>query len=181
MSRLRLTRLHATCSFCFLFFVVGVCSAQQSGTSSPLELLDRLVGQWVLRGTIAGKQTTHDVLAEWVLKREYLRLHEVSREKDTKGDPAYEAIVFVGWDAQTQEYACLWLDSTAGSGLSAQGIAHGKRSGDSIPFLFTISASDLIHNTFAYDRLADTWKWLIDDESNGKTERFADVKLSRAR
>jgi hypothetical protein len=70
-------------------------------------LLDRLAGQWVLQGTIAGKQTTHDVQVGWVLKREYLRLHEISREKDAKGDPAYEAIVFVSWDPKTQEYICL--------------------------------------------------------------------------
>ena len=116
-----------------------------------------------------------------MLKREYLRLHEISREKDARGDPAYEAIVFVSWDPKTQEYICLWLDSTAGGGLSAQGLAHGKKSGDSIPFLFTISPSDSIHNTFVYDRGADSWKWLIDNDANGKTERFADVKLARAR
>jgi hypothetical protein len=106
-----------------------------------------------------------------------LRLHEVSREKDPKGDPAYEAIVFIGWDPQ--EYICPWLDSTAGGGLSAQGLAHGKKSGDSIPFLFTISPSDSIHNEFVYDRALDTWKWLIDDDASGKTERSADVKLVR--
>ncbi|HTP69404.1 MAG TPA: hypothetical protein VMJ35_10915 [Dongiaceae bacterium] len=167
--------------FCFLSWPVGPGHAQVSDAHSPLELLDHLAGQWVLQGTIAGKQTTHDVQANWVLKREYLRLHESSREKDSKGDPAYEAIVFIGWDAQTQQYACLWLDSTAGGGLSAPGIAHGKRSGDSIPFLFTLSASDSIRNTFVYDRRADTWKWLIDNETNGKSQRFADVNLSRAR
>jgi hypothetical protein len=153
--------------------------AQGPVTNAPLELLDHLAGQWVLQGTIAGQQTTHNVQADWVLKREYLRIHEVSQEKDAKGDPAYEAIVFVGWDAKTQEYACLWLDSTSGGGLSAPGIAHGKKSGDSIPFLFAISPSNSIHNTFVYDRATDTWKWLIDDETNGKSERFADVKLSR--
>jgi len=172
--------LRATCFFCLFFWLAGACLAQEPATNSALELLDHLAGQWVLQGTIAGKQTTHDVQADWVLKREYLRLHEVSREKDAKSDPAYEAIVFISWDPKTQEYICLWLDTTAGGGLSAQGLGHGKKSGDSIPFLFTISF-DLIHNTFVYDRGADTWKWLIDDEANGKTERFADVKLVRAR
>lgn len=181
MSYPKLPILQVTCFLCLFFLVVGACLAQEPAKNSPLELLDHLAGQWVLEGTIAGKQTTHDVQAEWVLKREYLRLHEVSREKDAKGDPAYEAIVFVSWDPETQEYACLWLDSTAGGGLSAQGIARGKKSGNSIPFLFTISPSDSIHNTFVYDRGTDTWKWLIDNDSNGKTEHFADVKLLRAR
>ncbi len=181
MSHPKLSNLRATCFLCLFFVVGGVCLAQEPATSSPLELLDHLAGQWVLQGTIAGKQTTHDVQAEWVLKREYLRLHEVSREKDAKGDPAYEAIVFVSWDPKTQEYICLWLDSTAGGGLSAQGLAHGKKSGDSIPFVFTTSPSDSIHNTFVYDRDTHTWKWLIDNDANGKTQRFADVTLVRAR
>lgn len=178
MSYSKLPNLEATC-FLF-FFLAGGAFAQEPAKNSPLELLDHLAGQWVLQGTIAGKQTTHDVQAEWVLKREYLRLREVSREKDAKDDPAYEAIVFVSWDPKTQEYICLWLDSTTGGGLSAQGIAHAKKSGDSIPFLFTISPSESIHNTFVYDRGADTWKWLIDDYANGKTEGFADVKLVKA-
>ena len=180
MSYLKSSALQGTRFLCLLFLVVGACHAQGPAMNSTLELLDHLAGQWVLQGTIGGKQTTHDVRVDWVLKREYLRLHEVSREKDAKGDPAYEAIVFVSWEPTTQEYACLWLDSTAGGGLSGKGIAHGKKSGDSIPFLFTISSSDAIHNTFVYDRAVDTWKWLIDNESNGKSERFADVRLSRA-
>jgi hypothetical protein len=169
---------------CFLLVAILMSAlghAQALATNSPDDLLDHLKGRWVLQGMIAGKQTTHDVEADWVLKQEYLRLHEVSREKDAKGDPAYEAIVFVAWDDKAQEYACLWLDSTAGGGLTAQGIAHGKRSRDSIPFLFTLSPSDSIRNTFVYDRNTDTWKWQIDTETNGKTERFADVTLSRAK
>ena len=42
-------------------------------------LLDHMVGKWVLRGTIGGAETTHDIYAEWVLGHEYVRLHEVSR------------------------------------------------------------------------------------------------------
>src|SRR5688572_4577920 len=34
-------------------------------------LFDRLVGNWVLRGTIAGQQTTHDVTFQWMLGRAY--------------------------------------------------------------------------------------------------------------
>lgn len=172
-------KIQAACFYALLALTVGVCRAQAAAANSPGELLDRLGGTWVLRGTIAGKQTTHDVSAQWVLKHEYLRLHEVSRERDAKGNPAYEAIVFVSWDAKRQEYSCLWLDSTEGGGLSAEGIAHGKKSGDSIPFLFTISPSESLHTTFIYERKADAWKWLIDDDSNGKTERFADVMLLR--
>ena len=53
------------------------------------------------------RQTVHDVDAERVLNGGYLRLHEISREKDAKGVPAYEAVVFISIDAKTGEYACL--------------------------------------------------------------------------
>ena len=46
----------------------------------PDSLLPRLAGRWVLRGTIARKQTVHDVTFSWMLNRGYLQMHEVSRE-----------------------------------------------------------------------------------------------------
>jgi len=52
------------------------------------QLLDHLTGTWVLQGTIMGKETTHDVAAEWVLGHQYVRIHEVSREKNSQGLPA---------------------------------------------------------------------------------------------
>src|SRR3954453_8001343 len=57
--------------------------------------LSRLVGHWVLEGRMAGKDTTHDVDGEWVLNHLYVRLHEVSREKDSRGRPPPQASVYV--------------------------------------------------------------------------------------
>jgi len=150
--------------------------AQTAAAQEPL--LEHLTGNWILQGTIAGRETTHDVEAEWVLGHEYVRLHETSREKKAAGQPAYEAIIFIEWDKATGEYRCLWLDSTAGGGLSAQGIARGKRSGAGIAFLFKGKDSS-IHNTFAYSKSTDTWQWLIDNEAGGKVSEFARVKLTR--
>ncbi len=147
----------------------------------PTALLDHLAGKWILQGTIAGKPTTHDVQAAWVLHHEYLQLHEISREKSASGSPAYEAIVYIGWDAKARQYTCLWLDSTSGEALSTEVIGRANPSGDSIPFIFAASASDQIQTTFRYDKVADTWQWLIDNVVNGQTQHFADVKLSRAR
>jgi hypothetical protein len=134
-----------------------------------------------LHGTIAGKPTTHDVHAEWVLGHEYLQLREISREKNTSGSPAYEAIVYIEWDAKSHEYNCLWLDSTSGGGLSPEGIAHASPAENSIPFIFILSSTDQIHTTFSYDKATDAWQWLIDNAVNGRTQRFANVTLTRAR
>jgi len=142
-------------------------------------LLDHLIGKWVLQGTIAGRETTHDIAVEWVLGHQYVQLHEVSREKNANADPAYEAIVFIGWDQPLSQYACLWLDVTGGGGLSAQAIGHAGRSGDKIAFLFKGSDGSNFHTTFVYDRDTDSWQWLMDGEENGKLQPFARVKITR--
>src|SRR5579872_4632366 len=49
----------------FLTIGVGLAFGQQPTFHDPL--LDHLAGNWVLQGTIAGKETTHDVEAAWVL------------------------------------------------------------------------------------------------------------------
>ena len=174
MSRIR----RIVCLVCSALFC---CSVAAQIPAAPAALLNHLAGTWVLQGTIAGKPTTHDVHAEWVLNHEYLELHETSREKNAGGVPAYEAIIYIGWDAKAQQYVCLWLDSTSGDGLSSGILARANQSGDSIPFVFKLSASDQIHTTFSYDKAADTWQWIIDNIANEKTRRFADVRLNRTR
>jgi hypothetical protein len=159
--------------------IAAVGFGQQPAPPTPTQLLDHLAGHWVLTGDVAGKETTHDVEAAWVLNREYLRLHEVSRETKANGDPAYEAIVFISWDMKAQEYRCLWLDNTEGGGLSVP-TARAKREEHAIPFVFVVSGGEL-HTTFTYYKTSDRWNWTIDDVKDGKTDRFADLTLSRAR
>jgi len=153
-------------------------SAQQPAFKDAL--LDHLAGSWILQGTIAGHETTHDVESEWVLGHEYLRLHETSREKNAQGQPAYEAIVLIEWVELSGEYRCMWLDSTGGSGLSAEGIAHGKRGNDEIAFVFKDKDGKIgVETTFAYSKDSDSWKWLIDNVNGGKRAPFARVRLTR--
>lgn len=161
-----------------LFFVASFSApAQEQARKDPL--LDRLTGNWILQGTIAGHETTHDIESEWVLNHEYLRIHEASREKNTQGLPAYEAIIFIEWNESSKEYKCLWLDSTGGGGLAVPA-APGKRSDDEITFIFKDKDKDSgVRTTFAYSKGADTWNWLIDNEDGGKLTPFARVKLTR--
>jgi len=87
---------HFLKSFILVVLTSSPVSAQQ--TTFQDTLLDHFIGNWVLQGTIEGKETTHDVVAEWVLGHQYVQFHEVSREKKSRGEPAYEATVFIGWD-----------------------------------------------------------------------------------
>ena len=151
----------------------------QARSQSPADLLNQLEGNWVLRGKIAGKPTVHDVQAHWILHHEYLQIHEVSRDKDSQGNPAYEAEILVSWEPKANQYACLWLDSTAGGALTSQVTCRAKPAVDAIPFVFTISPTDSINTTFTYNEAADTWQWRIENVADGKSERFAEVELSR--
>ncbi len=154
----------------------GFAAGQQPQPTFHDELLGHFQGAWVLQGTIAGKETTHDVSNDWVLGHQYLRIHEVSRDKNGKGEPVYEAMVFVGWDQATSRYFAIWLD--VWGGFSKATVGYAPRSGDEIRFLFNDGKSDF-HTTFLYDRKADTWEWRMDAEDNGKLKPFARVKLSR--
>lgn len=145
----------------------------------PDSLFHRLTGRWVLRGTIARQQTIHDVTFEWLLGREYLQMHEVSRERSATGSPAYEAVVLFGRDPQTGVYACLWLDNTGAGAFDAAGVGRGSVAGDSIPFLFRYTATDNFHTTFVYDRATDSWQWHMDNDSAGVRRPFARVTLTR--
>jgi hypothetical protein len=154
------------------FFVVSVPAF--AADRDPL--LDHLTGRWVLRGTIAGQQTTHDIRAKWVLQDHYIRLTEVSREKDAAGKPQYEAIVLIGYDAAKARYVCFWYDITGVASPDAGGIA--VRDGDTLPFVFKSADGDF-HTTFAYQTATGSWTWSMDMEQGGKLEPFARVTLTR--
>jgi hypothetical protein len=138
-----------------------------------------MIGKWVLQGTIAGRTTTHDVESEWVLGHHYLRIQEVSREKDARNQPAYEAIILIGWDPQSSQYTCLWLDNTGYWDFTSQAIGRAKRSRDAITFRFGSNDGSSVITTFSYDENADVWHWSIDNETGGKVQTFARVSLTR--
>lgn len=152
----------------------GLAFGQQPAVHD--QLLDRMTGNWVLQGTIAGKETTHDISAEWVLGHQYVRIHEVSREKDAQGLPAYEAMVFVGWNQPTGEYVCAWLDTYGG--MSPATFAHAQRDGDEIHFLFQDKDS-VFHTRLVYHKEDGTWEWRMDAEEKGALRPFARVKLTK--
>jgi len=165
------------CVVALCLFVALPTMAQESGFQDPL--LDRLAGNWLMQGTIGGEEINHDVVAEWVLEHGYLRLYELAREKDDRGRPAYEAIIFIGWDEPTSRYVCLWLDSTGGGGLTGEGLGYAEPDGDEIAWVFD-TPTVLIHNTFAYSRDSDTWHWAIDTGADaGSLTPFARVTLTR--
>ncbi len=143
-------------------------------------LLDHLIGTWVLREEIAHKQVIHTVKVQWVLAHQYIQIRETSRAKTPDGAPEYDAIVYIGWNPELKQYSCLWLDSTGGNGLVGWAIAHAEADPTKLAFLFSDQNGDpSVHNTFAYDRMTNTWRWTIDNEDKGQLKPFANVTLTR--
>ena len=156
--------------------LAGFASAQQAPLNVPL--LDHLTGHWILRGEIAGKQTTHDVDAEWIIQHHYVRIHEVSRDKDAKGQPQYEAMIFVGFSDASKAYTCVWLDVYGGSSIESIGVAEPKE--NVLPFIFKNEKGEVsFRNNFVYDPSADTWAWHMDNVVKDVAKPFGRVKLTR--
>lgn len=158
----------------------SMAHGQNTVTSKSESLMDKMTGEWVMAGTIGNEQVTHDVYVDWILKRQYIRIHEVSREKDAGGELAYEAWIHIAWDKENAEYVVMWLDNTGTTNFAAEAVGHGKPNGDRIPFVWKFADGSGIHNTFAYDRASDTWSWTIDNvDKSEKPSPFARVTLKR--
>ena len=67
-------------TFFLLVFLTPVTVIAQQTTSQD-SLLDRLTGKWMLQGTIAGNEITHDINTQWVLDHQYVQLKEVARKQ----------------------------------------------------------------------------------------------------
>lgn len=152
----------------------------QGATEKQEHLMDRMTGDWVMQGTIDHVAMTNDVYVDRILNRQYVRVHQISREKDAAGMPTYEAWIHIAWDPKHGEYVVLWLDNTGVTDFSADGVGHGKPVGDQIPFIWKLADGSGIHNTFSYERASDTWTWKIDNlDESGKSSPFGRVTLIR--
>lgn len=150
--------------------------AQQPPVLSPL--LDHLAGKWLMQGTVGKQVTTHELDAEWVLQHHYLRFQEVSKEKNDKGEPQYEATVFIGWNQKTRQYACVWMDVYGGATAESIGLATPQE--NELAFIFTDEhGATSFTNTFIYDSKTNTWEDRLDNVVKGEAKPFARFKLTK--
>lgn len=114
--------------------------------------IEQLAGDWQLKRQIRGREVENTVTAEWVLNHQFLQLHM----KDV-------AVPH-------------WIDVFGGK-FSA--IGYGKRSGDSIPFVFQYDDGPF-HNTFKWDAAAQGWTFTMESVGkDGKRQLFAVDTLRR--
>jgi hypothetical protein len=156
--------------------------AQQPPVSSPL--LDHLAGKWMMQGTVGKQPATHDLDAQWVLQHHYLRFREASREKNDKGEPQYDSTVFIGWNENAKQYACVWLDVYGGLTRESIGRATLKEkeneNEDELAFVFTDERGETTFtNTFIYNPKTNTWENRLDNVVNGEAKPFARFNLTK--
>lgn len=144
-------------------------------------LLNHLTGKWLLNGFMSGKQVKHNINAGWVLGHEYFQIKETSQERDAKGHPSYEAIVYITFNRSHNQYDCLWLDNTSNAGLSNGIIAHAKKESNKLALLFKFNEHFYFHTTFIYNPSKNSWKWVMTSDDNGKKEIFANAIMQKAK
>jgi hypothetical protein len=134
--------------------------------------IEQLAGDWHLDRKIRGREVRNAVRAQWVLNHQFLQLHM----KDVADPPAYEALVYIGYQYADQRYIVHWLDVFGGK-FSA--IGYGKRSGNSIEFAFQYDDGPFF-NTFSWDPLARGWTFTMQSVGkDGERRLFAVDTLRR--
>jgi len=136
-------------------------------------LVERLAGDWSMRGRIRGEPATFSLHAEWVLNHQFLRLDM----RNVTDPSAYEATVYIGWDNTSERYVAHWLDVFGGRWSETLG--YGTRVGDEIRFVFEYP-DEPFHTTFTFDPRTGLWTLLIQNRASGRAWReFARYELSR--
>ena len=97
-------------------------------------LLDKMVGNWKVGGTIRGRTVEQSVEAQWVLNHQFLQIHEKGAPDSKTAGPAYEAMVMIGYDHTSERYVAHWMDIYGGR--FSETLGYGVRSGDQIEFVF---------------------------------------------
>lgn len=147
-----------------LLLFTGAASAQERTFNDPF--IDRLAGEWTLTRQIRGKEVENSVRAEWVLNHQFLQVHMT----DNAQPPAYEAIIYIGYQQDAQRYVVHWLDVYGGKGSA---LGHGKRAGDSLEVTFQYDDGPFF-NTLTWDTLAQGWVFKMESiNKDGKRQLFA--------
>jgi hypothetical protein len=170
-------RVPALLLLCVALLLSGSIAAQAPAEWHD-DLIDRLAGTWVMSGNVMGKDAHHEVQADWILKHQFLRIHEKTSASAPNGERAYEAFWFPGYDPDKKQYVMHLIDVYGGT--YSETLGYGSRDGDQIRFLFDYPDGPF-RTVYRWIPGAGTWEWVMDQKGKaGKWTAFADLKLTRA-
>jgi hypothetical protein len=163
----------STCALAAIVILVGTALATER-TAFHDALLDNLVGDWHVERKFGDGRTAENTLhAEWMLDHQFIELHY----RDVATPPKYEAIVFIGYDAEEQRYVCHWIDNFGGQ-FSALG--HGKIDNEKRAIEFTFDYKDgPFTNKFSFDPATKTWISRMRQRDKGEWKLFTEDKFTR--
>lgn len=150
----------------------GVAGAQPA--RQPDAFLAQLAGSWEMSGTLQGKPVSQRGEGHWVLRQGWLCFTII----DQGVPPAYEAEVYIGFDARAGDYIAHWLDQFGAAG--ARVVATGHREGQRLVLLFPYPEG-AFRDTFVIEPGATRGTLLLESQAaDGHWSTFASYQLRRA-
>jgi hypothetical protein len=137
------------------------------------EFLRQLAGSWEMTGTLLGKPVHQRGEGRWVLRDGWLCFTII----DHGVPPAYQAAVYIGFDAKAGDYIAHWLDQFGAAG--ARVVASGHRDGQRLVLTFPY-AEGAFRDTFVIAPGAARGSLLLESQqADGHWSTFASYQLRR--
>ncbi len=148
-----------------------VVAAQPPATRDAF--LSRLAGSWDMTGTLRGKPVHQRGEGAWVLGDGWLCFTII----DLSVPPAYQASVYLGFDARGGDYVAHWLDQFGAAGARVVGTGHGDEHTLVLSFPYPEGA---FRDTFVIQPDAQRGTLLLESQqTDGHWSTFASYQLSR--
>lgn len=161
-----------------LFVAAAVLPAGTAGAqpAPPRDaFLQQLAGRWEMTGTLMGKPVHQRGEGSWVLKGGWLCFTIV----DPNVPPAYQAAVYIGFDAKAGDYIAHWLDQFGAAG--ARVVATGQRDGQRLVLTFPY-LEGAFRDTFVMEAAGARGTLLLESQHpDGHWSTFASYQLRRPR
>ena len=140
------------------------------------DLVSHLAGTWKLEGNVVGNAAHHDVQADWVLDRQFLRIQEKTSANAPASERRYDSIWYLGYDPISERYV-LHLMDTFGARFS-ETLGYGVRDGNQIKFIFEYPDGPF-RTAYRWNAEEKSWQWQMEQKNKeGKWTPFADLKLT---
>ena len=157
-------------------FLSSPAATPQLPPPSQDELLQKMVGTWKVEGHVRGTPAHHTITAEWILNRQFVRLHETISADAPKSEKPYDALWFIGYDDVSDRYVIHLLD-IFGPRFS-ETLGYGTRKGNAMVFIFEYPDGPF-HNTMTFLPESGAWHWLLEQKEKGQWSTFADFQITR--
>ena len=116
-----------------LVTLLSLPMAAQAPTEWQDGLASHLAGSWKLEGKVMGNNAHHDVQADWVLNRQFLRIQEKTAPDAPAAERRYDAIWYLGYDSISERYVLHLMDTFGGR--FSETLGYGTRDGNQIRFV----------------------------------------------